>query len=267
MSVRKLRRLMKRPSRRVKKTGKGLVNSIINKLPIELHLPGYQYCGPGTNLNKRLKRGDPGINELDKACKEHDIKYSKFKTTTDRHIADKILAEKAWQRAISKDSSLSERANAYLVTNAMKLKVKTGMGIKKGRKVSYRVAIKNAKKALKTKKPINFKDAVAVATRGAKIGIKGKHIKTPRIIPIPKKGGVLPFLVPLFAGLSAIGALSTGASSIAKAINATNQGKKDLIESKRHNKTMEAIALGKGLYLQPYKQGLGLFLKPHSKNL
>lgn len=31
--------------------GKGLVNSIINKLPFELHLPGYQYCGPGTKLS------------------------------------------------------------------------------------------------------------------------------------------------------------------------------------------------------------------------
>ena len=258
---------MKRPARRLK-TGKGLVNSIINKLPIELHLPGYQYCGPGTNLNKRLKRRDPGINELDKACKEHDITYSKFKTTSDRHIADKILAEKAWQRTISKDSSLSERANAYLVTNAMKLKVKTGMGVRKVktvkgvRKVSYRVAVKYAKKALKKKKPSNFKDAVAIALQGAKNGIKGKLIETPRIISLPKKGGLLPFLIPLFAGLSAVGALSTGASAIAKAVNATKQGKKDLTESIRHNKTMEAIALGKGLYLKPYKQGLGLFLKP-----
>ena len=26
---------------------------------------------------------------------------------------------------------------------------------------------------------------------------------------------------------------------------------------------MEAIALGKGLYLQPYRKGLGLYLKPY----
>lgn len=61
--------------------GKGFVNNLINKLPIELHLPGYQYCGPGTNLKKRLARGDPGINELDKACKEHDIAYSQKKNS------------------------------------------------------------------------------------------------------------------------------------------------------------------------------------------
>lgn len=56
----------------IKKSGKGFVNSLIDKLPVELHLPGYQYCGPGTKLNKRLKRNDPDVNELDKACKEHD---------------------------------------------------------------------------------------------------------------------------------------------------------------------------------------------------
>ena len=104
----------------------------------------------------------------------------------------------------------------------MKLKVKTGMGV---RKVSYRVAVKYAKKALKKKKSSNFKDAVAIALQGAKNGIKGKLIETPRIISLPKKGGLLPFLIPLFAGLSAVSALSTGASAIAKAVNETKQGK------------------------------------------
>lgn len=26
--------------------GEGLVNSLINKLPIELHIPTYEFCGP-----------------------------------------------------------------------------------------------------------------------------------------------------------------------------------------------------------------------------
>ena len=33
-------------------------------------------------------------------------------------------------------------------------------------------------------------------------------------------------------------------------------------ENERHNKTIESIAMGKGLYLKPYKQGFGLYLKP-----
>ena len=75
--------------------GSGLLNSVINKLPFEIHLPKYQYCGPGTRLQKRLARGDQGINELDKACKEHDISYSEHRESGEaRRQADKILADK-----------------------------------------------------------------------------------------------------------------------------------------------------------------------------
>lgn len=31
------------------KHGKGIINSAINHLPIEMHVPGYQFCGPGDN--------------------------------------------------------------------------------------------------------------------------------------------------------------------------------------------------------------------------
>ena len=39
-------------------------------------------------------------------------------------------------------------------------------------------------------------------------------------------GGALPFLVPLFAGLSTIGALTGGAAVIAKAVNDVKAAKK-----------------------------------------
>ena len=48
-----------------------------------MHIPGYQYCGPETKLRERLAREDPGVNELDRACKEHDIAYSKYKRIED----------------------------------------------------------------------------------------------------------------------------------------------------------------------------------------
>jgi len=38
----------------------------LEKTGIAFHWPGYQYLGPGTHLKKRLARGDPGINRLDK---------------------------------------------------------------------------------------------------------------------------------------------------------------------------------------------------------
>ena len=61
--------------------GRRIVNSVINKLPFELHIPGYNFCGPGTKLEKRLAREDLGINQLDEACRTHDISYSEHKST------------------------------------------------------------------------------------------------------------------------------------------------------------------------------------------
>lgn len=111
-----------------------IVNKAIDLLPVELHLPGgYQYCGPGTKLQRRLARGDPGINILDKACKQHDISYSRYSDTLNRSIADRALAKKAWQRVKSSDASIGERAAALAVTAAMKGKTTFGGGRRKRR--------------------------------------------------------------------------------------------------------------------------------------
>ena len=34
--------------------GGSLLNKFINNLPVEMHLPGHNFTGPGTKLNKRL---------------------------------------------------------------------------------------------------------------------------------------------------------------------------------------------------------------------
>lgn len=116
----------------------GAAGSVLNKaidlLPVELHIPGYQYCGPGTNLRLRLNRGDPGINKLDAACKEHDIAYSKYVDNDRRRIADTLLVSKAWERVKASDSSLGERAAAWAVTNLMKAKTKMGSGRKQNKR-------------------------------------------------------------------------------------------------------------------------------------
>lgn len=259
--------------------GAGLVNNLINKLPFEVHIPGYQYCGPGTQLQKRLSRGDRGINPLDSACKEHDITYSQNREDIEkRNIADKILAEKAWQRVFAKDSSLAEKTAAYTVTNIMKAKSKFGMGVKKKRNpkkgkkktggkvkklIQFKTVLGAAKKSM-NKKTKNGRIAIQTALLGARKVVKRRGGKSkfqiPRILALPKKiGGALP-LIPIFAGLSALGALSSGVSGIAKAINEAKTAKNQFDEALRHNKMMESIAMGKGLYLRPYKAGSGLRL-------
>lgn len=116
-----------------------IINSAIDALPVELHLPGgYQYCGPGTKLNKRLARGDPGINKLDQACKEHDISYSKHTDSSKRFIADKLLADKAWSRVKSSDATVGEKAAALAVSLAMKGKTTFGGGKKRKSKNKHK---------------------------------------------------------------------------------------------------------------------------------
>ncbi|KYM96670.1 hypothetical protein ALC62_12666 [Cyphomyrmex costatus] len=128
----------------VQRHRRGLLNKMISlsdksSLPFELHIPGYQFCGPGTRLEKRLARGDRGINPLDTACREHDVAYSHNNGLTERHTADNILAEKARKRITARNSSLTERAAATAVWAAMKAKTKMGMGLKTKKRKSKRI--------------------------------------------------------------------------------------------------------------------------------
>lgn len=256
-----------------KHTGVGVVNSLINKLPFELHLPGYQYCGPGTKLNKRLARGDPGINKLDSSCRLHDIAYSNSSNLQDRHKADYELEQRAWERVKSKDASVGEKAAAWAITTTMKAKRKMGMGARVQRRHGFHKAIlKNVKRLFNKRNTNSIKKNAGMAVKAARLAVKNvggrKNIKTPRVLPLPKTGGILP-LIPIFAGLSALGALTGGAGAVAKAVLDAKASQNKLEEANRHNKTMEAIALGKkgsGLYLKPYKKGYGLYLKKQQKN-
>lgn len=244
--------------RNCKRKGSGLVNSLINKLPFELHLPSYQYCGPGTKLEKRLARGDSGINLLDQACKEHDISYSRSKDLENRHRADKKLQDAALKRLKSSDSSLGEKTAALLVSGAMKAKRTLGMGVRRKRyNLRKRIIGKGVKKRHSKNKPP----------------------KRSRVIKSPKIGGFI-FTIPAILGaLGALGSLGGGAAAIAKAVNDSKSNAKNLEETRRHNQAMETLAAGKGvylpyqkhirgknLYLRPHKKGLGLYLNPRSKN-
>lgn len=39
----------------------------------ERHIPGYNFCGPGTDVERRLREGVEPVNELDRACLMHDL--------------------------------------------------------------------------------------------------------------------------------------------------------------------------------------------------
>ena len=108
--------------RRSQREGKFFdVQKLLNKTGIEFHWPGHQYMGPGTHLKKRLARGYPGINRLDRIAKAHDIDYDKAKTLKDKWATDRKMIAKIDQLPDRK--SLTER----IVKNIMKAKLRFGM--------------------------------------------------------------------------------------------------------------------------------------------
>lgn len=126
--------------------GRGLLNTLINNLPMSLHIPSYRYCGPGTDIRGNLAKNVPPKNKLDSYCKEHDIFYMNNPDTAARNKADMRLADLAWTRVTAKDASLAEKAAAYAVTNLMKAKAKMGMGLKFNKKDGQLPAVRGRKR-------------------------------------------------------------------------------------------------------------------------
>lgn len=195
------------------------------------------------------------------------------------------------KRAFAKDATFGERATAIGVAAAMKIKrkvTKSGTGLphkklcckknKKMRKkngnqlkeISFQNLIKHAKLAIKKSKPETIDSAIKVAMFSVRNNKKGKRVGKPRTIKLPKySGGVLP-LIPIFAGLSALGSIASSAAGIYSAINRVKSAEKQLQESKRHNEKMDMITIGRsksgsGFYLQPDVTGGGFFLAPYNE--
>ena len=150
---------------------------------------------------------------MDAACRDHDIVYATSKNLDDRHRADRVLENRAWERFKAKDTPRKEKLVAYAVTNAMKAKRKTGMGCKGKRKRSTkRIGILAAKK-----KRISMK----------KIGGK-------RLILAPRQSGGVITLIPIFAGLSALGSLMSGGASVYNAVQNSKRKKGSGLNSNKN---------------------------------
>lgn len=232
-------------------------------------------------MAKRLARGDPGVNPLDASCKEHDLAYASHSSSSERDLADKKLQKDAWKRVFASDASLGERATAIGVAAAMKLKrklTKSGAGItskastkrKTTKQVSLKKLIDHARATIKKSKPETIDSMIKLAVASVNKIKKGKRVNTPRTIKLPTySGGILP-LIPIFAGLSALGSVASSAAGIYRAINRVRGAEKQFEENKRHNAKMEAIAIdhektGNGFYLKPDMIGEGFYLAPYTK--
>ncbi|XP_065207593.1 uncharacterized protein LOC135836595 [Planococcus citri] len=240
--------------------GRGIINSMINNLPFEMHMPGYNYLGPGTKLEKRLNAGSQPINKLDELAMNHDIAYSKSKNLDDRHAADYNLQEGAWNRVLADDAGLGEKAVAWLTTNAMKAKRALGAGLL----TKYPVSLEPAEQeklaaAIQAQKGVSLKvstirtkesvmsESYLPLTKSQIANLKkgGNSIKTIRLssaqVEKVKSGGYLKTI--LQYGPAAIGAVSALV---------------DLFKSKEKD--------GKGVYINKKPRGSGVYINKKPKS-
>ena len=105
----------------------------------EMHLkqPGFTYsaCGPFTKNKERIQKfkeiGDTSyiyINELDKACFQHDMAYGDFEDLKRRTYSDKVLGDKAFNIAKNPKYDGCQRGLASMVDKFFDKKSK-GSGI------------------------------------------------------------------------------------------------------------------------------------------
>lgn len=105
----------------------------------------YSFCGPGTAIFRRIDRGDPGINDLDRLCKQHDIDYVTAKTVADVEKADKKLinnidktnvnwASRKIVKTLMRAKQFGEKVGALKKGSFANLPSKTtqGKGVRKG---------------------------------------------------------------------------------------------------------------------------------------
>ncbi|VVC44472.1 Hypothetical protein CINCED_3A022339, partial [Cinara cedri] len=169
-------------ARQNKNKGCGLVNTSINKLPIELHLPGYQYCGPGTDLKKYIAR-------------------------------DYILENRAWERFKLKDANFKKKSSAWTITTPMKTKLTLGAGC------GFKTAVKATKSYylhnVHRKKQFNFAVKLIDQLARNEHGINNLDELARSHDITYEKSGVLT----IFSGLSALGAITGGIANVVKVIN------------------------------------------------
>ena len=108
---------------------------------------------------------------------------------------------------------------------------------------------------VKLRKIIDEGNPRYVTHNGKKIYISKKKIN--EIREKEKEGGILPFLIPLFAGIGAAGAVAGGAAGIATSVNNKNANAARLKQQKEHNARIEAALKGNGLFLPEYEKGNG----------
>lgn len=101
------------------------------KFPGEMHIPGMNFAGPGTNLDERLtstgmyKEWSKPVDRVDNAAYHHDLAYQHFPDTATRNVADKIMLE---QMDAIQNPTIRERIERGIIKPIISTKAKFGLG-------------------------------------------------------------------------------------------------------------------------------------------
>ena len=115
------------------------------KFPGEMHIPGMNFAGPGTNLDKRLTSTDAyqewskPVDRVDNAAYHHDLAYKYYNDKQTRNLADQMMLEE--MNAIQNPTQ-KEIRERKIIEPIISAKAKFGLGVSKLRVQSQRRASK-----------------------------------------------------------------------------------------------------------------------------
>ena len=113
-------------------TDGSFLNTLVNNLPFEMHLPGHNFTGQGTKLNKRLnpdgtpKEWSIPKNRVDNAAYHHDLSYSRHDDTKTRNeVCNKTMLGELNEIV---NPTLREKIDKSIVRKLNNAKVKFRLG-------------------------------------------------------------------------------------------------------------------------------------------
>ena len=104
------------------------------KFPGEMHIPGMNFAGPGTNLDKRLTSTDAyqewskPVDRVDNAAYHHDLAYKYFDDKQTRNLADQMMIEEMNSIQNPTQKEINERK---IIKPIISTKAKFGLGVSK----------------------------------------------------------------------------------------------------------------------------------------
>ena len=102
------------------------------KFPGEMHVPGMNFAGPGTNLDKRLTSTDAyqewskPVDRVDNAAYHHDLAYKYFNDKQTRNLADQMMLEEMNSIQNPTQKEIRERK---IIEPIISAKAKFGLGV------------------------------------------------------------------------------------------------------------------------------------------